>query len=346
MNPPSDFLPGQGGRALRRLRVGDDRMSDLLDNAVTSIQLGLEDFDSTDKRRIISAVRNLYSGVLLLAKEVLRQLSPPGSNDILIRIKKKAVREVDGTIRFVGEGKKTIDRFEIEETFNQLKLAVDLSNLKRLAEIRNDIEHMHPQHASALIQEAIADAMPIIRDVVVKELKKEPAALLGQPAWNAILNQAKVFKAEQDACRRSIEKIDWESETLAGAIAEFRCPSCSASLLRNDNAEAKGPTELRLVCSKCGEKADHQTVIEAAIEEHLEWDAYVAMKDGDDPPLENCPECMRETFIVYENRCANCGFELEETSCSCCGAKVTVDDYRNGHPGICSYCDHVMNKDD
>ena len=40
-------------------------MSPLLQNAVVSIQLGLEDFASEDERRVISAVRNLYSGVFL-----------------------------------------------------------------------------------------------------------------------------------------------------------------------------------------------------------------------------------------------------------------------------------------
>lgn len=200
-------------------------MSPLLKNAVVSIQLGLEDSASKDDRRIISAARNLYSGVLLLAKEVLRQLSPPGSNDILIRTKKKAVKEADGTVKLVGDGKKTIDRFEIEETFKQLQLAVDLSNLKRLADIRNDIEHMHPIHAPALIQEAIADAMPIIRDVIVNELHEKPSALLGQEAWDALLDQAKVFKAEQDFCRKSFDLIDWESETLADSFTRFRCPS-------------------------------------------------------------------------------------------------------------------------
>jgi|SRR5271166_1834446 len=321
-------------------------MSALLDNAVVSIQLGLQDFASADKRRIISAVRNLYSGVLLLSKEALRQLSPPGSNDILIRTKKKAVKEADGSVRLVGDGKKTIDRFEIEETFKQLQLVVDLSNLKRLAEIRNGIEHMHPQHAPALIQEAIADAMPIIRDVIVNELHEEPSALLGQVAWDALLEQAKVFKAEQDACRKSFEAIDWESETLADAVKELRCPNCSASLLRNDNADAKLPTELHLICSKCGEEADHEAVIEAAIEEHLALDAHVAVKDGDDPPLERCPECGRKAFIAYENRCANCGFTLEGYECAICSEPLSVDDYRYGDGHLCSYHAHVMSKDD
>jgi hypothetical protein len=49
-------------------------------------------------------------------------------------------------------------------------LCVDLLNLKRLPDIRNDIEHMHSGVGPALIQEAITDAMPIIRAVIVNEL--------------------------------------------------------------------------------------------------------------------------------------------------------------------------------
>jgi hypothetical protein len=154
----------------------------LLKNAVVSIQLGLEDFASDDERRVISAARNLYSGVLLLCKEALRRLSPRNSNAILVRTKKKAVRSSNGRVKLVGDGNKTIDRAEIEDIFKQLRLAVDLSKLRRLADIRNDIEHMHPKHAPSLIQEAIADAMPIIRDVIVKELNEEPSVLLGKAA--------------------------------------------------------------------------------------------------------------------------------------------------------------------
>jgi hypothetical protein len=47
-----------------------------------------------------------------------------------------------------------------------------------------------------LIQEAIADAMPIIRDIIVKKLKHEPTALLGQAAWDTLLGVAKVFYQE------------------------------------------------------------------------------------------------------------------------------------------------------
>ena len=51
-------------------------MTPLLKNAVVSIQLGLEDFASDDERRIISAARNLHSGVLLMLPHVPQNFYP------------------------------------------------------------------------------------------------------------------------------------------------------------------------------------------------------------------------------------------------------------------------------
>lgn len=323
-------------------------MNPLLENAVVSIQLGLEDFASEDERRTISAVRNLYAGVLLLCKEVLRQLSPPDSNDLLIRAKKKAVKDENGNVRLVGAGRKTIDRAEIEETFKQLQLNVDLSNLRRLGEIRNDIEHLHAGHAPALIQEAIADAMPIIRDVIVKELNEEPSGLLGQEAWEVLLKEARVFGEEQQACQASFDAIDWRSDTLKEASKFFQCPNCSSTLIRNDNAIATEPWELELVCSKCGEQADVDIVIEAALKESLQAGNHIAAMQGGGPVLEECPDCLKETFVMGEDTCLNpgCDFSLAGYECAFCGETLTLDDYRFGDRKLCNYCAHVMSKDD
>jgi hypothetical protein len=40
------------------------------------IQIYIEDYQSTDPRRALSSVRNLYAGTLLLAKEKLRPSHP------------------------------------------------------------------------------------------------------------------------------------------------------------------------------------------------------------------------------------------------------------------------------
>lgn len=240
-----------------------------------------------------------------------------GSNDILIRTKKKAIKDADGAVRLIGDGNKTIDRAEIEQSFKQLQLNVDLSKLRRLADIRNDIEHMHPDVGPALIQEALADAMPIIRAIVVNELHEEPALLLGSVAWDALLNQAKVFKQEQDACQASFDAIDWKSEALADAATELRCPHCTSTLLRNDNATATRFDDLHLVCSKCGEHAELEDVIEDALGRSLEWDAHEAAKEGLDSPLENCPECDHDTFVVGEGRVRAADSALKAMNARC-----------------------------
>lgn len=323
-------------------------MSPLLENAIVSIRLGLEDFRSKGEGRTISSVRNLYSGTLLLCKEVLRRKSPPNSNDLYIRNKKKEIMEADGTTRWVGVGEHTIGRGEIEKTFKQLDLPVDLSGLGRLAKIRNDIEHMHSSHAPALIREAIADAMPIIRDVIVTVLKDKPSTLLGQDAWDVLLNEARVFRTERAACKESFNNIIWGTETLWEAVRHFRCSHCSSILLRNNNPDTKIPQDLLLVCSRCGQSVDCSEVIEAALAEHLGWDNYQAAKESEEPALDRCPECSKETYVLAEDKCLNpdCDFSLNNGKCLVCGAQLTLDDYQYSDGNLCSYDFYILSKDD
>jgi hypothetical protein len=69
--------------------------------------MGIEDFQDQREERIISAVRNLHAGMLLLFKEKLRQLSPPGSNEVLVKEAMEPNKMADGSIHIVGTGKRT-----------------------------------------------------------------------------------------------------------------------------------------------------------------------------------------------------------------------------------------------
>lgn len=51
-------------------------MPSLFENAVASIRMGVEDYRQQDGDRDVSAVRNFYAGVLLLAKEALVRKAP------------------------------------------------------------------------------------------------------------------------------------------------------------------------------------------------------------------------------------------------------------------------------
>ena len=318
--------------------------SPLLQNAIISIRLGLEDYESKNKHRVLSATRNLYAGVLLLCKEVLRRHSPPDSNEVLLKKTKGVTKDRDGSIRMVGVGESTVGRLEIEKIFKQLRL-VDLSKLERLAKIRNDIEHLHAP-APGAIQKAIAGAMPIIRSVIVKELEDEPSELLGQKAWSVLLEEAKVFKEEKDACMASFENVEWNSGALEESVEELHCPNCLSSLIKNESSQGVSQDDVRLVCSECGEILERETAFEDALVESKRVENYIAVKDGGEESLGNCPECHREMYVFEENKCANCDFSIEGYTCSRCSEPLRLDDCQFGDYEWCSYCAHMISKPD
>ena len=93
------------------------RGMDLLNNAVESIQVGIEDYNVGTPARLRSCVRSIHAGILLLFKERLRQLSPPETNELLIKAKFKPVRRGDGTVLLIGDGRRTVDVQQIKERF-------------------------------------------------------------------------------------------------------------------------------------------------------------------------------------------------------------------------------------
>ena len=74
----------------------------LLDNARNSIIMGLEDYASGEKdlKRLISCARNLFAGILLLFKHKLVELSPPNSNEVLIKARIRPERDHSGNIHW------------------------------------------------------------------------------------------------------------------------------------------------------------------------------------------------------------------------------------------------------
>ena len=101
----------------------------ILNNAVLSIKIGVEDYDSTQSGRVISSVRNIYAGILLLFKEKLRRLSPSNSNEVLIK-RDVIPRLNNGVLEFFGTGKKTVEAWQIENRFSNLGIRIDWEKMK------------------------------------------------------------------------------------------------------------------------------------------------------------------------------------------------------------------------
>jgi hypothetical protein len=68
-------------------------MTALFEYAASSIRMGVEDYSAEKPERSLSAVRNMYAGILLLAKEVLARAVPNADPDAVIGDRYKPVTD-------------------------------------------------------------------------------------------------------------------------------------------------------------------------------------------------------------------------------------------------------------
>jgi hypothetical protein len=313
----------------------------LLDNAIQSIQNGLEDYDKP--ARAISSVRNVHAGILLLFKEKLRQLSPANSNEALLKQRIGPTRDPSGTISFVGKGKNTVDVQEIKERFHDLGIQADWKSFERLSQIRKNVEHYYATDPSHVIQEALAKAVAIANQFIRSELSHDPVNLLGTPTWDKMLKIKEVFDAEKSQCKALMDQIDWSGSVLSSVAHVFECDKCSSTLLAPTETSAK-PPEIDFECRACGNHINFADSAAQLLDEAYWPESFEAAKDGVDPPLYRCPECREETYVADDEKCIQCGYERKHKECLICNEYLSADDEE--FDGFCAYHHHMVNKDD
>jgi DNA-directed RNA polymerase subunit M/transcription elongation factor TFIIS len=311
----------------------------LLENAVISIHLALEDYSNPQKGRMLSAVRNLHAGILLLYKEKLRRLSPTGSNDLLLKSKSEFQLSSSSGVISVGVGRTTADMRQIKERFKNLEVKTDWDRFDEINKLRNDIEHYFTTANPGAMQALISDTFLIIRDFINDELGEDPQILLGEVAWSKLLSVSEVVEKEREVCKQAIAAIDWQSDGLAEALSYIRCNECGSPLL--SPVESTRGTNLK--CRSCGEEETFQHYAPRVLVEYFAADNHYSMKDGGDPLTITCPNCFEEGYIVAENRCVLCD-ESCETTCSLCGNQIPVEELNDG--SMCAYCNNLLSKDD
>lgn len=311
-------------------------MHTILDNAVQSIQIGIEDYRSEDTRRLLSAVRNLQAGILLLCKEQLRRLSPNNSDEVLLKLRTRPVMR-DGTITMIGEGRRTVDQNQIKQVFQQLNIEVDWKPLDRLTAYRNDIEHYRFLGCREEVLESIAGSAKIVRQLVTDILGGDPLELLGRPCWEVLLETESVFDAVLAECRSTLSAIAWYSPSVAANLDELSCPKCGSILLAQRDPDNTEQSCADFQCRSCGKSHCSEEIIENAISHILYAEFYIAMTDGGEDPVAECGNCNAETFVVAEEKCAACGYSIPILLCGDCNMPTSEEDYHR-HDGRCIPC--------
>jgi hypothetical protein len=313
-------------------------MDSLFNNAVQSIQLGIEDYQANDPKRAISSIRNFYAGVLLLAKEVLIRAAPHAD---IIGSSYKPMPDGKGGIKYVPSNK-TVDFGNLKERFKDFGIPIEENRLKRLNQIRNDIEHYHTDQTTTAVREAIAEAFPVVA-ALFRQLKKVPATVLGR-AWEIMLEAKELYDNELRKCKATFEKVEWEYSFLQDA--KRACPQCSSELIAQDDPHNKDYRGIDGTCESCGEDIAADQLIESMLIDAFYSKMYSAMTDGGESPVGACPECAYKTYVMSEEYtgCVWCGKKLKV--CVRCDAGLMPDNVSPDNLNFCGYCHHTMTKDD
>lgn len=323
--------------------------SALFNNAIASIRMGVGDYKLKEDARYISAVRNLYAGVLLLAKEALVRAVPCENPELILGAGFKQAPDGNGGIRFKKFGKKTIDFNGLITRAIDFHIPLDKNLLEDLNQIRNDMEHFYSRHPEEKICAAISKGLVVVAKLL-RYLGEEPPTLLGEE-WETMLRIKDVYDEERAAARKSFENIKWFTDEISEE--HIVCPNCHSELVEQLNIENTIQSDIKFHCRSCGNDLNYDEVIDCAIDTKFGTGAlHRAVKDGGSIPLHTCPVCSNETLLETEDEnwlvCVSCGETLKYSSeCSCCGDSMTVDEFLlSDLSGVCSYCEYKAAKMD
>ena len=311
----------------------------ILENAIDSIIVGIEDYKMDDKRRLVSSTRNIYAGILLLFKYKLVELSPKDSDDVLIKQKllpKLLPRQNESKkLEWIGKGKKTVDSVQIRERFEALNIVVDWKRLEKINTYRNNIEHYYSTESKESIKSLISNSFLIIRDFISHYLDKDPKRLLGEEIWEFFIEINEIYVSEKRDCVESLQKIEWTSNALYESIIEYKCKECGSDLIELNKKN-------EFMCKSCNFIYDEEILIEHALIDNISW------RFEEEEALINCPDCGRYTYVISEKECQLCNLSINDT-CIRCGCEIRNDELEESYlesSGLCSYCSYQANKND
>ena len=309
----------------------------ILNNAINSIIVGVEDFNMGEEKRLISSTRNIFAGILLLFKHKLVELSPSNSDEVLIKQRIIPSMSSNNELIWSGKGNKTVDVYQIKERFNSLNIEVDWKRLDKINDYRNNIEHYYSTESVDAVRTLISNSFLVIRDFISSHLDEDPKELLGEKVWSELVKINEVYEAEKKDCLNELEALEWIDDVAFCTVSEYRCENCHSDLITVDEEE-------NIKCKSCDEIYEQDYLIEKSL---IQKYGYYDYRNGEEPSLIECPSCQKESYLIFENKCLICG-EVLETECDICGMDIPVSEMNDS--GSCGYClykhDKYFNEDD
>lgn len=314
----------------------------MLDNAVSSIRLGVEDFQAalTDDARALSAIRNLSAGLLLMFKVKLQELSAPDTNEALLKHTVVPSLDAAGNPSWVGKGGKTVDVEAIKTRLQGLGVnGIDWSLLTRLTNMRNDVEHYYTSSPTSGLLEAMSASFHLIQQFVPTYLNRTPVQLLGEPVWAFLTEQESFHKRELQICRKANSLVAWPHQMLASNAHLLQCPKCRSELIKA-RLPSQAPHDTEFDCTRCGSVITYVEAVEVIATQTHYADLYYAATKGGEAPVYDCSNCGHFTYVIEDQLCLICLENSPGRECAQCGSTLDHGEYDpdDDLTKLCDFC--------
>ena len=332
----------------------DEIILGLRENACSAIELGVADYKSgsVDNRRYITAVRNLFCGLLLLYKAHLALITKAQGCFI---IKAKTDWELkDGVfvLKPFSDGDKTLDVAGIREAFARLGIKIDNHTLNRVNRYRNQAEHLYDEGGdnSSAVMPHVVDLIKLARDFITETMEMPPERLLSKEVLSVLLSDEEVVRKEREEKDRVLSELKWYRPNIKAIFSDIVCPTCKGEFLlpRKVGVDAGGNI---FVCRTCGHVETYENLMAYYTDDIFigNYEAHIKNSDGcqtviNAGTLWECPSCSTIGFDTSLGLCLVCGFEGR---CNLCGEQISAEDMPSyTENGLCAYCNQVRNKDE
>ena len=322
--------------------------SQLFQNAILSIKLGIIDYKlaETNPDRILSSIRNIYSGLLLFLKEGLMRLSPKDAPGLLIAKQLQPVINPDKTIGVIqGKNKNTIDYEGIKERYESLGIVLDFKPIEKIRKERNNIEHYFSSSNQAIIASVIDEAVLFLIDVTKNILEEDPISLFGD-SWQEMLGIKTVYDNEKEQCEKSLSSPGLKkvvTEDTIKIIKDMSCPKCFSDLFKqNQDIKITTIDDVQFICNSCGFEFSLAELLEEYADENY---SSINRSTGTDN-VKFCYSCNHKTFIDNSEigSCLYCGEEKDYHECKSCENFLSLEE--QDCDGYCISCYKLLHEDD
>lgn len=224
-------------------------------------------------------------------------------------------------------------------------MGIDWSLLKKLTNMRNDVEHYYSKLAPSGLAEAMPASFHLIQQFVPRYLDRTPIELLGEDLWKFLTTQEAFYNRELEICKAANKEVPWGHVLLKDSVELLQCPACKSPLIK-PVALVSPASEIAFACTCCAHNATYAEAAESIATRHYFADLYYALTKGGEAPLEHCPSCGHFSYLTEEFECLLCLEESPGPACAECGGTLESEiDNEDDMTRLCGMCRYAIQAD-